>query len=45
MVDKIGNVYLTKGHSKKLFYPCLSAHMDTVQELQTNWIAENLQRR
>lgn len=42
MVDKVGNVYLTKGHPKTgEFYPCLCAHMDTVQELQTKWIDEN----
>jgi len=35
-VDEKGNIYLTKGIVKEgEFYPCVTAHMDTVQEPQT----------
>ena len=35
-VDEKGNIYLTKGVVKKdEYYPCVTAHMDTVQEPQT----------
>lgn len=38
-VDKTGNLYLTKGHPEMgEFYPCVCAHMDTVQDQQAKWI-------
>lgn len=40
-IDQKGNVYLTKGQVEKgAFYPCVSAHIDTVQEAQMEWINE-----
>ena len=40
-VDKTGNLYLTKGTVPDgEFYPCVSAHMDTVQHSQRKWIQE-----
>jgi hypothetical protein len=44
-MDDYGNLYLTKGEIKKgEYYPCLTAHMDTVQESQIDYIikGENL---
>ena len=35
-IDKIGNIYLTKGESET--YPCMVAHMDTVHKLQYSGI-------
>lgn len=41
-IDQKGNVYLTKGQvAEGMFYPCVSAHIDTVQERQMEWINEN----
>ena len=41
-LDDKGNVYLTKGKvSDGRFYPCICAHMDTVQDAQLEWINEN----
>ena len=39
--DKSGNVYLTKGQvGEEEFYPCVTAHMDSVQYTQSKWISE-----
>lgn len=41
-IDATGNVYLTKGivnHGE--YYPCVCAHMDTVQDEQQKWIIGN----
>lgn len=35
-IDKIGNIYLTKGVSD--YYPCMVAHMDTVHRIQYSGI-------
>ena len=35
-IDKIGNIYLTKGESDS--YPCMVAHMDTVHKIQNSGI-------
>lgn len=35
-IDKLGNVYLTKGVSE--YYPCMVAHMDTVHKINTEGI-------
>ena len=41
-VDSTGNVYLTKGNVwDGEYYPCVCAHMDTVQSVQRKWITEN----
>ena len=41
-VDSTGNVYLTKGNVRDgEYYPCVCAHMDTVQSVQRKWITEN----
>lgn len=41
-MDDKGNIYLCKGMLKKgHFYPCVSAHMDTVQERQIPYIEAN----
>lgn len=41
-IDDAGNVYMTKGNvNHEEYYPCVCAHMDTVQSLQRKWISEN----
>lgn len=37
--DNFGNIYLTKGElSEGEFYPCVTSHLDTVQDKQTPYI-------
>ena len=41
-LDDKGNVYFTKGMvADGEFFPCVCAHMDTVQDEQLKWINEN----
>ena len=41
-MDEKGNIYLSKGTLKEgCFYPCVSAHMDTIQERQIPFIEAN----
>ena len=41
-MDEKGNIYLSKGRLKEgCFYPCVSAHMDTIQERQIPFIEAN----
>ena len=41
-LDAKGNVYFTKGLvAEGKFYPCVCAHLDTVQDNQLIWINEN----
>ena len=41
-LDAKGNVYFTKGMvADGEFYPCVCAHIDTVQDNQLKWINEN----
>lgn len=40
--DSYGNIYLTKGKLKEgEFYPCVTSHMDTVQDGQTPYVNAN----
>ena len=42
-IDEKGNVYMSKGELKEgEFYPCVAAHIDTVQERQIPYIEKNL---
>ena len=42
-IDDTGNVYMEKGELKEgEYYPCLVAHMDTVQEHQVRYIEKGL---
>jgi putative aminopeptidase FrvX len=42
MTDRKGNVYFTKGKlDDGEYYPCLTAHMDTVQTWQLPYVIEN----
>ena len=42
-VDNKGNVYLTKGELPEgKFYPCITAHIDTVQTLQIPYVDKNM---
>lgn len=43
-VDNYGNVYLTKGEIKEgeEFYPCLTAHLDSVQDQHMPYIKEGI---
>ena len=43
MTDKKGNVYFTKGKlDDGEYYPCLTAHMDTVQFWQLPYVGKNM---
>ena len=41
--DDFGNVYLTKGTLEEgEFYPCVTSHLDTVQQKQTSYVYANV---